>query len=72
MAEQYGIESIAFPAISTGAFSYPPAEAAAIAVGTVLDAAPQLQAVRLIRFVLFDTASLALYRTALTRLSDPA
>ena len=72
LAEQYGIESIAFPAISTGAFSYPPAEAAAIAVGTVLDAAPQLQAVRLIRFVLFDTASLALHRTALTRLSDPA
>lgn len=72
LAEEYGIESIAFPAISTGAFSYPPAEAAAIAIGTVVDAASRLRVVRLIRFVLFDTASLALHRTALSRLSDPA
>lgn len=72
LAEQYAIESIAFPAISTGAFSYPPAEAAAVAIGTALEAAPELRVVRLIRFVLFDTASLALHRTALTRLGDPA
>lgn len=72
LAERNGVESIAFPAISTGAFSYPPAEAATIAMTTVLEFAPRLRVVRHIRFVLFDDASLALHRTALTRLTKPA
>lgn len=72
LAERNGIESIAFPAISTGAFSYPPAEAAAIAISTALEVAPRLRVVRLIRFVLFDNASLALYRRALGELTDAA
>lgn len=72
LAEDNEIESIAFPAISTGTFSYPPAEAAAVALRAVIDAAPGLKVVRLIRFVLFDNASLALHRTALDRLVGPA
>jgi O-acetyl-ADP-ribose deacetylase (regulator of RNase III) len=72
LAEQNGIESVAFPAISTGVFGYPPAEAAAVALRTVLEYAPKLKTVRRIRFVLFDDASLALHETALERLTDPA
>ena len=71
LAESNGIASIAFPAISTGAFSYPPAAAAAIALGAVIEAVPGLRVVRHIRFVLFDNASLALHRTALERLPGP-
>ena len=72
LAERHGIESVAFPAISTGVFGYPPAEAAAVALRTVLEYAPKLKTVRRIRFVLFDDASLALHETALERLTDPA
>jgi O-acetyl-ADP-ribose deacetylase (regulator of RNase III) len=72
LAERHNVESVAFPAISTGVFGYPPAEAAAIALRAVLERAPRLKRVRHIRFVLFDDASLALHETALERLTDSA
>ena len=72
LAEKAGLDSIAFPGISTGAFGYPPAEAAAVAWRAVLERAPKLKHVRHIRFVLFDDASLALNETALERLTEPA
>ena len=37
LAEENGCESVAFPAISTGAYGYPAADATAIAVNTVRD-----------------------------------
>lgn len=37
MAGERGLKSIAFPAISTGAYRFPPERAAAIAVGTTLE-----------------------------------
>ena len=37
LAREYGIRSIAFPAISTGVYGYPPIEAAGIALQTVFD-----------------------------------
>ena len=37
LAERHGVETIAFPCISTGIFGYPKADACAIAVGAVLD-----------------------------------
>jgi O-acetyl-ADP-ribose deacetylase len=54
LAEEAGIKSIAFPAISTGAFGYPLAEAARVALRTVVDESPRLSVVRKVRFVLFD------------------
>lgn len=72
LAEKGGLESIAFPAISTGIFGYPPAEAAAVAWRAVLEHAPKLKHVRHIRFVLFDDASLALHEMTLERLTDSA
>lgn len=53
LAEENDIRSIAFPAISTGAFGYPLEAAAQVAVGTVLDSLPSLSGVEHIRFVLF-------------------
>src|SRR5215210_8235073 len=53
LAEENGVESIAFPAISTGIFGYPAEEAAEVALGTVRDEAQGLERVRLVRFVLF-------------------
>jgi len=53
VAEENGVTSIAFPAISTGAFGYPKKEAATIALRAVKDASDNLQSVKLVRFVLF-------------------
>mgnify|MGYP006427650027 CR=1 FL=1 len=69
-AEETGLSSVAFPAISTGAFGYPLDEAARIAMGTVLDAAPSLNSVELIRFVLFDARALSAHKEALSALRD--
>jgi O-acetyl-ADP-ribose deacetylase len=54
VADALGTHSIAFPALSTGIFGYPMAEASEIAFTAVDSMIPALRAVRLIRFVLFD------------------
>lgn len=60
LCEKHGIESIAFPALSCGAFGYPLAEGARVALQTVLDEMPRLSFPRRIRFVLFTDRE---YRT---------
>ena len=52
LADERGLASVAFPALSTGAFGYPVGEAAAIAVGTLLETLPELASVRTVRIVL--------------------
>ncbi|WP_372590902.1 macro domain-containing protein [Guyparkeria sp.] len=64
-AEETGLESVAFPSISTGAFGYPVEAAAGIAVGTVVDAAATLDTVRRVRFVLHSESDLGIYVRAL-------
>src|SRR5690606_38842312 len=61
-AEREGFTAIATPAISTGAFGYPAAEAARIALGTVTRVLPRLEALRTVRFVLFDRGALDTHR----------
>ncbi|MCM8809133.1 MAG: macro domain-containing protein [Candidatus Omnitrophica bacterium] len=61
IAEEYKIDSIAFPAISTGAFGYPIEEATEIALKTILEVLPKLKYVKLIRFVLFSEEDLKIY-----------
>jgi O-acetyl-ADP-ribose deacetylase (regulator of RNase III) len=61
------MESVAFPAISTGAFGYPMDEAARIAMGTVVERAPEHESLRRIRFVLFDEPAWAAHAKALER-----
>jgi O-acetyl-ADP-ribose deacetylase len=65
LAEQWSLGSVAFPAISTGAFGYPVEEAAGVALSTVASLAPSLVHVRLVRFVLADQRSLEAHRRAL-------
>jgi O-acetyl-ADP-ribose deacetylase (regulator of RNase III) len=57
-ADEVGARSVAFPAISTGVYGFPSAQAAAIAVTTARAAETD---VALIRFIAFDDATLALY-----------
>jgi O-acetyl-ADP-ribose deacetylase (regulator of RNase III) len=65
LADANGLESIAFPAISTGVFGYPAADAARVALGTVAQEAASLESVKRIRFVLYDEAALDVHERAL-------
>jgi O-acetyl-ADP-ribose deacetylase len=62
VADDLGAASVAFPAISTGAFGYPVEEAATVATSAVRDATTSVGEVR---FVLFDARSLAAFEAAL-------
>lgn len=70
LAEQEKIDSIAFPAISTGIFGYPLAEAAEVAVRTVMEviAASKSEQLKVIRFVLFGQKDLQVYEEIFSRL----
>lgn len=69
VADDHGIQSLAFPSISTGAYGYPVHEAAAVAVKTVADSLPATSHVLLIRFVLFDIADCKTYVRAAETIS---
>lgn len=72
LADGNGLASIAFPAISTGAFGYPMEPAARVAFGTILDKLPGLSSVKRVRFVLFDAADHRLHARILEELADRA
>ncbi|MDQ2725528.1 MAG: O-acetyl-ADP-ribose deacetylase [Actinomycetota bacterium] len=62
VADELGATSMAFPAISTGAYGYPVDGAAAVAVAALRSTATE---VRLVRLVAYDDATLAAYQTRL-------
>jgi O-acetyl-ADP-ribose deacetylase (regulator of RNase III) len=68
LAERQGLESLAFPSISTGAYGYPIGQAAPLALSVVADALARAAVLRLARFVLFSEADLAVYTAALAAL----
>jgi O-acetyl-ADP-ribose deacetylase (regulator of RNase III) len=68
LADQHGLRSIAFPAISTGIFGYPMDEASRVALETVVAALPKLESVRHIRFVLYGAEDERIHIAALERL----
>jgi len=68
LADQHGMARLGFPAISTGVFGYPLAEAAQVALRTIRDTAPTLETVQLVRFVLFSDADLAVFDRVLMAL----
>ena len=67
-AKEVGARSVAFPAISTGAYGYPIKEAAAIAIRTVCDfVTANPEDFDLIRFILFTDADYAAYFAEFTK-----
>ena len=68
LAEEHGCASVAFPAISTGAYGYPLELAAPVAIAATTEALDRHPSVELARFVFRDEATLAPYRAATTRL----
>ncbi len=54
LAEKHQLKSIAFPAISTGIFGYPLAEAARVMLQSIQKTAEKLSSVRHIRIVLYS------------------
>ncbi len=60
LAKQHQARSIAFPAISTGVYHFPPKRAAHIAIDTVRERV-QGSGVEVVRFVCFNQETLAIY-----------
>ncbi len=70
-ASEKGIKTVAFPSISTGAYGYPMADAAGIALRTALEYLEDHPEITLVRFVLFGQAALQTYEEALEDLVRP-
>ena len=67
VAAAHGVRTLAFPSISTGAYGYPFAQAAAIAVATVRAAVPQHPQIEEVIFCCHSAADLAVYQALLAR-----
>lgn len=65
IAKDRGLQSVAFPCISTGAYGFPADRAAAIAVRTVREVVASPSSLTSIRFVCFGPEDFELYRALL-------
>ena len=72
LAAAHGLRSVSFPAISTGAYGYPMAEAARIALTTVRDFLREHPEIALVRFVLFGEVAYTSFAEALKVLAPDA
>jgi O-acetyl-ADP-ribose deacetylase (regulator of RNase III) len=63
LARDVGLESVAFPNISTGVYGYPKRQAAETAVATVKKTVAETPALKRIIFVCFDDENYRLYKT---------
>jgi len=70
VARENGLRTVAFPAISTGIYGYPLAEAAEIALSTICAFAAVHDEITLVRLVLFDARALGIYEQRLSRLAE--
>lgn len=61
LARSKGLESIAFPSISTGAYGYPIGEAHEVALRTAISFLDREDRLNEVRFVLFSTRDLEIY-----------
>ena len=69
VASENGIRSVAFPSISTGAYGYPIAAAARIALRTVRDFLRGQRDVSLVHFVLFSAQDFQTYAATLAEIA---
>lgn len=65
IAVEHQLESIAFPAISTGVYGYPMPEAAEISLKTVMTFLEENSQLKLVRFVLFTDDALDVFKAKL-------
>jgi O-acetyl-ADP-ribose deacetylase len=68
LADEHVLGSLAFPAISTGAYGYPVTDAAPIAISATLQALVAAKHVTRCRFVLFDISTLRAFQRAAEQL----
>ncbi|MCW4038021.1 MAG: macro domain-containing protein [Candidatus Bathyarchaeota archaeon] len=68
LADENGIRSVSFPAISTGAFGYPLEEAARISLTTVTEYLQRETGLKLVRFVLYSPSAYDVFRDVLQSL----
>lgn len=65
LAEEYELESIVFPNISTGVYGYPKEKAAEIAIKTILKRSSKLKSLKEITFCVFDDTNYKIYQELL-------
>lgn len=70
LGDRRGLKSIAFPAISTGAFGYPMRDAAGVALRSIADTAPQLESITRVRLVVIDETAAQAHEDVLAKLSN--
>lgn len=70
IAAEHNLQSIAFPAISTGVYGYPMDEASLIAISTVCDELASETSVSLVRFVLFSDEAFDSFTSSLQQLMN--
>lgn len=67
LAEDHDVDTIAFPAISIGAFRFPVEQATEIAINTVKEMVDELSVIKTIRFVVFSDKVLKVYESFLAK-----
>jgi O-acetyl-ADP-ribose deacetylase (regulator of RNase III) len=65
LAEEAGLESVAFPNISTGVYGYPRDKAAAVAIKAVRETLRETPGIKRVVFVCFDRENYSLYQGSL-------
>lgn len=68
LAEEKGLRSIGFPAISTGVYGYPMDKAAEVMFKTLMEEAAHLQSIAVIRIVLFGQRAFEIHSKVLQNL----
>lgn len=68
LAEKHGVRSIAFPAISCGLYSFPPAEAAQVAIRETATALDRSDSIERVIFALFKDEVYTAFEQALSAL----
>jgi O-acetyl-ADP-ribose deacetylase (regulator of RNase III) len=69
LAVEHECRSIAFPALSTGAYGYPVDQAARVALSTAIEFLEENGKPELVRFVLFDAGAYGAFAAALEELT---
>ena len=67
-AVKLGAETVAFPAISTGVYGYPPEKASKTAIKTVYDFLRKHHQIKEVRLVCFSEASAAIFNLSLQKI----